>query len=253
MIRTTIAALLMTSGLWAQPGASVFSAAGTDADALRTTVDDFRAALGAPLNPPGATGDPNGRREINWDGVGAQFLAPNNFPEKFFNQNSVRGMVLSSSAPGWTGFQVSANQGEGPVRFENLSPDYPSVFTVFSPQKLFTSVGSHVYDIDFFVPGTETPGLVNGFGAVFTNVAIPFTTMLEFFSPEGVSLGRYFARVHPKGLAFVGVVFKSKMVAKVRVTQGTTAPGVPDDPAAGINIVAVDDFLYGEPANRCVQ
>ncbi|MEO7651691.1 MAG: hypothetical protein ABIZ80_14590 [Bryobacteraceae bacterium] len=40
----------------------------------------------------------------------------------------------------------------------------------------------------------------------------------------------------------------------MRVTLGTSAPGVADDPASGVNIVAADDFyFYGEPANRCAQ
>jgi hypothetical protein len=33
----------------------------------------------------------------------------------------------------------------------------------------------------------------------------------------------------------------------VRVTSGTTALGPNDDPGAGVDIVALDDFLYAEP------
>jgi hypothetical protein len=47
----------------------VFQAAGPSAASIQGTVDEYRAALGAPNgNNPGPL--PSGRREINWDGVG---------------------------------------------------------------------------------------------------------------------------------------------------------------------------------------
>ena len=104
--------------------------------------------------------------------------------------------------------------------------------------------------LDFFVPGTQDRGSVSGFGAVFTNVAIPTTSSLEFFTADGVSLGKYYVRVAPRGLSFLGVTFPGKIVAKVRVVPGTAAVGVPDDPASGVNVVVVDDFLYGEPVKK---
>src|SRR5258708_25312568 len=101
-----------------------------------------------------------------------------------FNRTSVRGIVIPPSEPSGS-FQVSANAGEGPIRFDNLFTGYSSLFTTFSPEKLFISVGTNVYDVNFFVPGTSTPGKVAGFGAMFTNVAIPFTTTLEYFTEAG--------------------------------------------------------------------
>lgn len=229
----------------AQP--TVFSAAGSNAAAIQSTMDDFRLALGTPLNAPDAQGDPKGRREINWDAVPSQFATPNLLPPDFFNRNSVRGVVFSAQSPLWTGFQVSANAADGAVGFANLQSGYSSLFTTFSPEKLFVSVGTNVYDVQFLVPGTNTPGPVNGFGAVFTNVAIPSTSSLEFFTAAGTSLGRYFVRLSPKGLSFVGVTFPAAIVARVRITPGTAAVGSVEDLSRGINIVAVDDFIYGEP------
>ena len=51
--------------------ATVFQAAGPNRDSILGTVDEFRAALGEPdnLNNPGPLA--SGRREINWDGGGA--------------------------------------------------------------------------------------------------------------------------------------------------------------------------------------
>ncbi len=146
--------------------------------------------------------------------------------------------------------QVSSNAGVGPIRFDNLFDGYSLLFQTFSGQRLFTTLETHVYDIDFFASGTQDRGSVTGFGAVFCNVAIPTTSSLEFFTAEGVSLGKYYVRVAPKGLSFLGVTFPAKVIAKVRVTPGTAAVGVADNPANGVNIVVVDDFLYGEPEVR---
>ncbi len=54
----------------------VFQAAGPTADSIQSTVDAYRAALGEPNNGIGPnnldpSGEPIGRREINWDGGGA--------------------------------------------------------------------------------------------------------------------------------------------------------------------------------------
>jgi hypothetical protein len=249
----SLAMLSLTTTCFAQPSPAVFSAAGADAASIRATIDEFRAAVGSTLNAPGPNGNPEGRREINWDGVPAQFSAPNDFPLDFFNRNSARGAVFSAGSPAWVSFQVSGNAADGPARFDNLQAGYASLFTVFSAEKLFLSVGSNVYDTEFFVPGTDTRATVNGFGAVFTNVAIPFTTTIEYLSAEGVSLGKFSARVAPKGLSFLGAVYPSRMVSRVRITLGTAAPGVAEDLEQGVNIVAADDFIYGEPVSPCDQ
>lgn len=125
----------------------------------------------------GANGSFGGlRREINWDGVPDAFSAPNNMPSDFFNVNSPRGAVFST--PG-TGFQVSANAGIAPIHFDNIDPAYSQTFEPFSPQRLFTSLGSNIVDVDFFVPGTNTPASTNGFGAIFSDVDLANTTSIE--------------------------------------------------------------------------
>lgn len=230
---------------------TVLSSAGSDPAAVRAAFTAFQNSLG-PLNAPGANGDPSGRREINWDAVPVAFASPNALPPDFFNKNSVRGAVFSSENSGWSGFQVSTNAADGPVRFENLRDGNSSLFQVFSAEKLFTSIGSVDYNVDFFVPGTQTKGKVAGFGAIFTNVAIPFSSSIEFFNGDGLSLGKFYVPVAPKGLSFVGVQYPVKMVARVRIVQGTVVMGSSDSPADGRNVVALDDFVYSEPVNDCV-
>jgi hypothetical protein len=128
-------------------GAAVtFSATGVNAAGIQTTVDAFRTALGT-LNANVAGSFPSGRREINWDGVPDALSAPNNLPADFFNVNSPRGVVFST--PG-TGFQVSATVASGtPVEFGNINATYPTNFQTFSPQRLFTALGSKVVDVTF--------------------------------------------------------------------------------------------------------
>lgn len=185
-----------------------FSAAGTDPASIQADVDAYRAALGV-LNPNVAGSVGAGRREINWDGVPDAFSAPNNLPANVFNVNSPRGVVFAT--PG-SGFQVSADSSNStttPVEFGNIDPNYPAFFETFSAQRLFTSLGSNVLDVSFFIPGSTTPALTTGFGAVFTDVDLPDTTSLQFFDAANSSLGTFFVPnvAANETLSFLGILF----------------------------------------------
>ena len=231
----------------------VFSGAGANAAAIQSSVDSFRNSLGT-LNPNVVGSFGSGRREINWDGVPDQFSAPNNLPANFFNTNSPRGAVFST--PG-TGFQVSATAASGtPVRFGNIDPTYSNTFATFSPERLFTGLGSNIVDVNFFVPGSTTPALVRGFGAVFTDVDLANTTSIQFFNSANVSLGTFFATPTggTAGLSFLGVDFLMPEIARVRITSGNTAlgAGVTDQNGDTRDVVVMDDFIYGEPVAATV-
>jgi len=227
-------------------GQVVFSGSGATPAGIQATVDSFRAALGT-LNPntPGSVG--SGRREINWDGVPDAFSAPNNLAADFFNVNSPRGVVFST--PG-TGFQVSATAASGtPVRFGNINLTYPTTFQTFSPQRLFTALGSNIVDVTFFVPGSATPALSRGFGAVFTDVDAVNITSITLFDSNNNSLGQFFVPAGVSGgLSFLGIVEPTANIARVRLTSGNTALG-PNDNGTTIEIVVMDDFIYGEPVS----
>jgi hypothetical protein len=199
------------------------------------------------LNPNVATTFPTGRREINWDGVPDAFSAPNNLPANFFNVNSPRGVVFST--PG-TGFQVSANAGVDPVEFGNIDPSYPALFAPFSAQRLFTALGSNITDINFFVPGTNIPGLTRAFGAVFSDVDLASITRIQYFDKNGIQRGSFDAQAFAgnETFSFLGFDFGAPIIARVRITTGNNALG------AGIiealptrDLVVMDDFIYGEP------
>jgi hypothetical protein len=215
----------------------VRQAAGTTPVEIQSAVDAFRADLGGANNGVDGT-FPTGRREINWDGVPDQFSATNNLPVNFFNLNSKRGVVFAT--PG-TGFQVSAKTGNpdsAAVEFGNLNPAFSGLFRTFSPERLFTAVGSNVTDVLFFVPGTNTPATVTGFGVVFTGVERGDSAKLEFVpAAPGVQ----------ESLSFLGASFATPQIAVVRITSGNAllnAQAVNDETN---DLVVMDDFIYGEP------
>ncbi|HVK13903.1 MAG TPA: VCBS repeat-containing protein [Gemmataceae bacterium] len=228
--------------------ATVREAVGGAVEVL-TARDQFRVDLGGGV-VAGANGSFGGvRREINWDGTPDAKSSPNPLPGDFFNTTSPRGAVFQT--PG-AGFQVSATLASGqPVRFGNIDPTYPAEFAAFSPQRLFTPVGSTVTDVLFFVPGTATPAVVTGFGAVFADVDLASVSKLEFFDVRGRKIAEEdVPAVGGSGtFAFLGVTFTEAAVARVRITTGNTAlaASVTDAPADGRDLVVLDDFLYGEP------
>lgn len=150
------------------------------------------------------------------------------------------------ATPG-TGFQLSANAGVAPVEFGNIDPSYPGIFATFSAQRLFTALGSNVTDVNFFIPGSATAALTNGFGVVFTDVDLAITSSLQFFDAESQSLGNFFVPnfVGDETLSFLGVIFdEGHVVSRVRITSGNQIL------AAGntqTDLVVMDDFIYGEP------
>jgi hypothetical protein len=226
-------------------GAAItFSASGANPAGIQTTVDAYRTALGT-LNANVAGSFGAGRREINWDGVPDALSAPNLLPANFFNVNSPRGVVFSTSG---TGFEVSANAAVGPIEFDNINVTYSAAFQTFSPQRLFTALGSNITDVNFFVPGTTTASFTTGFGAVFTDVDLANSTSIQFFDVNNNSLGTFFAQTANNGLSFLGVQFNAgERVGRVRITSGSGALGPNESPT--FDVVAMDDFIYGEPAN----
>lgn len=218
--------------------ATVVSAAGD----ITASVNRYRALLGDPNN--GATPGPlpAGRREINWDGVPDAQSAPNFLPRDFFLG---RGALFD--APGGSGVQVSAdsnNPAGAAVRFGNINPSYASIFQTFSAERLFSPIGSNLVDVTFTVPGTQTPAVVRGFGAVYTDVD-GNSSSFEYFDKNGKSLGRFVVPAANNGLSFLGVAFPDSIVARVRIVYGNSALG-PDE-SATVDVAVMDDFIYGEP------
>jgi hypothetical protein len=179
--------------------------------------------------------------------VADEFAAPNFLPSDFFNAATApraRGAILTT--PG-TGVQVSAdsdNPTTTPARFGHINATYSASFQTFSPERLFSPIGSNIVDLTFAVPGAQTPALVRGFGAVYTDIDTEHTAF-EYFDTNGRSLGQFRVRIAGEGLSFLGVAFDRPVVARVRITYGTVALGPDDSPAN--DVAVMDDFIYGEP------
>jgi hypothetical protein len=222
------------------PQAAVVTATGN----IAANVDGFRNLLGA-SNGTTAGEQPTGRREINWDGAGANpFNNKNDFPADFFNTNVKVGAVFTTAG---TGFRNDS------TLFAEINPNYASQFNFFSATKIFTPVGSNQLDQLFRVAGQPTPAAVRGFGVVFSDVDLADKTTIQLFAIDGSSLGTFAAPVRSdaSGLSFVGVTYDQPIIARVRITLGTGALGanVNDVTAAGgtADLVVLDNIIYGEP------
>jgi hypothetical protein len=240
-----------------------------DAAAIQATVDAFRTDLGVNngLGPCAGSCVPGvGRREINWDAVPDSFSSggTNPFPGNFFNlatgnpAGRIRG--ASFSTPG--AFEVSAdadsdNDGNpGPVLnlFGNHHPDNQMDFEAFSAERIFGLVGTNQMDVMFDVPGQPgTAATVHGFGVVFTDVELDGSTQLDFYDVNNnllhsQSVPRFVTTMPDSGksFSFLGVSYSTSVIARVHITNGgydlpLTLFGLDDT-------VAMDDFIYGEPA-----
>jgi hypothetical protein len=233
-----LAAILITVQLNGAPIALTRSGTGADAAAIQAIVDQYRADLGDPNNGATPGTQPGGRREISWDGGGA--AAPvATFPSPM-ETFAARGSVFTT--PG-TGFSIS---GQPTPEFGNINPTYPDIFTAFSSPRLFAPLGSNITDVFFSVPGTTVLGAkTRGFGAVFTDVDDPSTTTMDFYDTSDNLIESFTVSAFNNGLSFLGVSFDNPIIARVRITTGNSALG-PND-GSGVDVVAMDDFIYAEP------
>jgi len=214
-----------------------------DSLSIAAKLTEFRAALGGGLNAPNSPPADSGRREINWDGVPAALTDVDTFPATFFNVNSKRGALYST--PG-TGLRVDSTD------FAAINAGLAAQFKAFSAKKLFMPVGSNQVDVTFRLAGTDTPGLVKGFGAVFVDVDRAGSATIEYFDVDGGLLATVRAPNHAGAqlLSFTGAVFEAPIVARVRITSGDAAltATINDISAGGTqDLVVMDDFLFGEP------
>lgn len=232
------------------------TASGANAAAIQSAVDQFRADLGGTLNPNNGQTFTTGRREINWDGVPDNLSSPNNLPANFFNSNSPRGAVLTTACSNAT-FRVSSTTASGiPVRFGELDANYTNTFTTFSAQRLFTvisgtAVPCNILTVNFFVPGTSIPATVSGFGIVFTDVDTTGNARIIAYDKGGniIAPGFMAPSAANGGLSFVGVSYNAgERIASVQIVSGTDRLAAGNvDGTNGVDVVAMDDFIYGEP------
>jgi hypothetical protein len=228
----------------------VRNAAGANPAAIQAAVDQFRADLGGANNGNGNSFT-SGRREINWDGAPDSVASPNNFP---FNGFQGRGAIYNSVANlvGDNPFILSAdasNPTNAAVRYGDIDPSYSAIFQAFSQERLFVARDSNVMEIHFVIPGTQIPATVSGFGAVLCDVDNNNNTFMEFYDAAGKQLAEAVPQAANNGLSFLGISFNAgERVAKVIIRLGNAPLAAGNvDGQNGVDVVATDDFIYGEP------
>lgn len=236
---------------------TVFQAAGPSAASIQSTVDQFRAALGAVNNANNPGPLASGRREINWDGGSPTNAATTLSGTPLTAFLNTRGANITTRGSGF----VQAPPSGLADTFGNST--YATIFHAFSPLRLFSPIGSNVTEIEFSIPGSNgnTPAVSTGFGVIFTDVDSPDgsrlrnrtgnrlpSTLIEFYGAHGELLFTSNAPASPGdgNLSFIGAVFTDARVARVKIIAGDAAPGPNDDRK---DIVMMDDFFYGEPVS----
>lgn len=247
-LRTSLILLSLNSFCSNAALLETFEDIGLEASDIQDTVDAFRAALGpnngnAPIN-----GDPNGRRQIDWDAVPDSLSDPNLFPGDFFNGNSApraRGIEFEATGS-TTGFLLSSTEASGqPVAF-----GFERFLPVFSNERLFSPVGGSSFDINFFDPSDQTTqATVRGFGAVFSGLDFPDTLQIQFLNLADQIIGSLNPLANEEfDLSFAGAIFYSPEIATVRLTGGNRflVENGQFDGGIGDGFV-FDDFIFGEP------
>ena len=149
-----VAGLLVVTSSTAHAVPVVFSAAGPNTASIQATVDAFRTALGSPNNG----NNPGGRREINWDGGTATDGTPAVTPFTVF-QNT-RGATFTTPGSGLTQTPITGGTVDiipgGLVQgsLADINANYATTFATFSPNRLFTPIGSNTTDGTFSFPGS---------------------------------------------------------------------------------------------------
>jgi hypothetical protein len=175
-------------------------------------------------------------------------------PNDFFNVNSPRGAVFSAPTlfDNTEAFLVSAdnaNPTNAAVRFGDIDPSYANIFQTFSPQRLFAARNSTTVSVSFFIPGTKIPATVSGFGVVFADVDSQQNILVKFYGVDGKAIGAFNTAAANNGLSFVGVSYNAgERIARVEIVAGNTSlENGKVDGVGGVDVVAMDDFIYGEP------
>ncbi len=219
---------------------------GADVAAITDTVDAFRTLLGNPNNGNAAGPLATGRREINWDGGGPPVVNGTAPVTPFVVFQDSRGGTFTTPGMGLT--QAAATGGL--LSLDLINSQYATLFAPFSPNRLFAPIGSNITDGSFSIPGTggTIPAGVSGFGVVFSDVDLAATS-ISLVTNLGQTFGPVLVPTFPgnQTFSFLGLFLEpgEGLITSLSITTGTTALG-PNE-SATVDLVVMDDFLYGEP------
>lgn len=255
IIGCIIVGLVLTGTINA--GFTLRRASGANAAALQTGINQFKTDLGGVDNGTGGHST-TGRREINWDDVPHTSAQPNFMEPNFFNTVFPRGLVLNTieyeTGAGHNDFMVSAATGNPtntPVEFGNINTLYPAQFLPFSGQRIMAARGTSMMELLFFIPGTNIPATVKGFGAVFLDpdsIVNGQRSAIRCYDKDGSQIAAASTDVFNGGLVFLGITFTNgDQAARCTIEAGNIRLQSDINESGAHDIVALDDFIYGEP------
>lgn len=205
-------------------------------------INQFREHTGNTINLlPKAIG---GRREVNWDGVPAEFISPALFPGDFFN--STDAAAADGRKRGLVYIPANAALLVSDKNFAEIDTAFKSQFKAFSKAKLFSAKGTTTTEIKFLLPGTNNAAYVTSFGLVFSDVDNAESTIVAIYDGDKL-IGTAKAQVADKQFSFVGLHVHNAKITRIKITSGNAvlAAGVKD--GASKDVVVMDDFIYNEP------
>ncbi len=252
----TFAIVLLTNGVLAS-GVVRFGAG--NAAAIQSVINQFRIDLGGVDNGTGSHFT-SGRREVNWDDVPDSAARPNTLEPNFFNTTIAKGLVMNTlefeTGSGHNDFFVSAdssNPSNTPIRFGDLNSTYPGFLTPFSGERIMTPRLTSMLEIHFFIPGTNIPATVKGFGIVFVDADSTLSgqrSIIRCYDTKGAQMGSFAPLPSNNGFSFVGVSFNgaNERIARCTIEAGNVRLQADTfDGQNSFDIVAMDDFIFGEP------
>lgn len=219
-----------------------------DVGNLTPSINLFRQDLGGANNGNGNS-YPTGRREVSWDDLPENLcLTPSLDIRKYYNTIAPRGMVLADDQS----YQCSRSPNFGGpnevARFGNINPSYLQYFSSYSSSRIFAPDTKTQFDIQFFIPGTNIPATVNGFGIIFLDKDVFEAGKIILYGVNGDEIGRFTPTSENHGLSFLGVSYNDgTRIARVRVIAGNTVLGPSEVVGYSTDVIAIDDIIYGEP------
>ncbi|HZY89958.1 MAG TPA: hypothetical protein VFE78_34365, partial [Gemmataceae bacterium] len=245
-----------------EKASQVFDASGATNTAA--TLASFEAAVGGSKNTAAAPQN-GGFRTITWDGVKVDGTDAAAGPHSTIPISpNVVGIPLDRFQGSGVYFgaiyAVSGSDSSGDT-FVSVNPGTAGLFPAFSKPNTFAMLNDNGIDFKFVAPSATNSTIVSassrGFGAVFINVELADTT-IQYFNGNNL-LDTELVPIGGKGQpSFAGALFKDPVVTRVVLTLGTdvifsfdgttAAPGPQaDNPGAGHNLVATDDWAFAEP------
>lgn len=183
---------------------------------------------------------PSRRRNINWDAVPFSGPGTKTLAADFFLAS--RQILLDPDA-------ASDDLLVSNVQFGDLDATYPSNFPFKSPVVNFKYREDAGQENIFRLADLSTPGAINAFGVVFTDVEKLNVAGLQVLGTDGREIGRFYVQPGASGQnQFLGVIYDSAVIGQVNVLMGELGDefGAVSDltDSGNVDVVVVDDFVF---------